>query len=277
MSFLPSGDGRLVVMSFRGWNDAADAASDTARHLVEEWDLSLLGTLSDESFYDYTVMRPLLVRRTGEPELVWPSCDFFHGTVPGTDTKALIINGFEPNFRWKDFADQIRSSLGPNDHVVLLGALLADVAHNRPLPVASTSEDPSLIDDDTVYASEYEGPSGITGVVSVLLHEAGIATVSQWVAVPAYAGSSPSPKAVLALLGAFEDLTGLVVAQRGLTEEARAWENGTDALVEDDEELAAHVEVLSQATDASELPEATGEAIAREFERYLERRRRDGR
>lgn len=277
MSFLPGASGRLVVMSFRGWNDAADAASDTARHLVEEWGLELAGILTDEAFYDYTVMRPLTVRdEDGKPELVWPACSFYRGTVPGTALEALVIIGFEPNFRWQEFAGQLCGALSAEDRVVLLGALLADVPHVRPLPVSTTSEDAELVDDETVFASEYEGPSGITGVLSTMLLERAIPTVSQWVAVPAYAGASPSPKAVLALLSAFEDVTGLVVAQRALTEEARAWETGTDALVAEDEDLAEHVEALAGAMDASELPEASGEVIAREFERYLERRRRDG-
>jgi len=58
-------------------------------------------------------------------------------------------------------------------------------------------------------------------------------------------------------------------------EEARAWEVGVDELAEDDEEVADYVRQLEQARDTTELPEASGEAIAREFERYLKRRNVD--
>ena len=37
-----------------------------------------------------------------------------------------------------------------------------------------------------------------------------------------------------------------------------------------------HGRTLEEAKDATDLPEATGEAIAREFERYLKRRTEDG-
>ena len=57
-----------------------------------------------------------------------------------------------------------------------------------------------------------------------------------------------------------------------LVEEARAWEIGVDELAEDDDEVADYVRQLEQARDTTELPEATGEAIAKEFERYLRRR-----
>ena len=38
-------------------------------------------------------------------------------------------------------------------------------------------------------------------------------------------------------------------------------------------EIAAYVQQLEEAKDTTDLPEATGDAIAKEFERYLRRRR----
>ena len=61
-----------------------------------------------------------------------------------------------------------------------------------------------------------------------------------------------------------------------LPEEARAWQIGVDELAGEDEEISAYVAQLEEAVDAAELPEASGESIAREFERYLRRRGADG-
>ena len=50
-----------------------------------------------------------------------------------------------------------------------------------------------------------------------------------------------------------------------------------DELAGEDSEVAEYVRSLEEAKDTAELPEASGEAIALEFERYLrrhERRRR---
>jgi hypothetical protein len=41
---------------------------------------------------------------------------------------------------------------------------------------------------------------------------------------------------------------------------------------DEDEEIADYVRTLEQARDTADLPEASGEAIAQEFERYLRRR-----
>ena len=78
-----------------------------------------------------------------------------------------------------------------------------------------------------------------------------------------------------ALVRKIEDVLDIPVPLGDLVEEARAWEVGVDELAEDDEEVADYVRQLEQARDTTELPEASGEAIAREFERYLKRRNVD--
>ena len=60
-----------------------------------------------------------------------------------------------------------------------------------------------------------------------------------------------------------------------LAEESRAWETGVDELASEDDEVADYVHQLEEARDTVDLPEASGEAIAREFERYLKRRSND--
>ncbi len=92
---------------------------------------------------------------------------------------------------------------------------------------------------------------------------------------PHYVHNAPSPKAVLALIDKLEELVDVTIPRGSLVEEAAAWEAGIDALAADDEEMAAYIEQLEQARDTVDSPEASGEAIAQEFERYL--RRRDGR
>ncbi len=84
----------------------------------------------------------------------------------------------------------------------------------------------------------------------------------------------PNPKAALALLNRLEDLIDVRIPQGELPEDARAWQTGVDQLAAEDSEVAEYVQTLEEARDTAELPEASGEAIAREFERYL--RRRDG-
>ena len=101
---------------------------------------------------------------------------------------------------------------------------------------------------------------------------AGIPAISFWAGVPHYVSQPPSPKATLALLHGVEDILDVTLPLADLPEEARAWERGVDELAEQDAEVAEYVKTLEEAKDATDLPEASGDAIAREFERYLRRR-----
>ena len=99
--------------------------------------------------------------------------------------------------------------------------------------------------------------------------------MSYWAAVPHYVAQPPCPKATLALLGQLEDLLSVSIPLGDLPEDARAWERGVDELAEEDEDVADYVRALEETRDTTDLPEASGEAIAREFERYLKRRHDD--
>src|SRR5699024_6667865 len=97
-------------------------------------------------------------------------------------------------------------------------------------------------------------------------------SLNVWAAVPHYVAQPPSPKATLALLTALEEILGEPVPMGELPEDAKAWQDGVDELAGEDPEVAEYVRQLEQAKDTAELPEASGEAVARGFERCLRRR-----
>ena len=57
---------------------------------------------------------------------------------------------------------------------VLLGALLADVPHSRPVSVTAHATDPALIQRLSLQAPTYEGPTGIIGVLHAACEDAGL-------------------------------------------------------------------------------------------------------
>ena len=277
MDNLPAPGSRLLVLAFEGWNDAADAASAFAKDLIDQMDLTHAGMIGGEEFYDFQTHRPSVSRRAdGSSRIDWPGTRVHTGTVAGTDIPLEVIEGDEPAFLWQRFASLIVERVEPGDVVVLVGALLADTVHSRPIPITVTAERPDQVPAANAVRSEYEGPTGIIGVIAHELSAAGHNPVSLWAAVPGYLAGAPSPKAHLALLGAFEELTGLVLDQGGLVDATRDWEADAEAAVTADDDLAAYIHRLESMTDAADLPEASGDAIAAEFERYLHRRNDDG-
>jgi hypothetical protein len=89
------------------------------------------------------------------------------------------------------------------------------------------------------------------------------------------ATATPSPKVTLALLDRLEELTGVDVPRDQLRTDAAAWEASIDAAAAEDEDMTEYIHQLERTRDTWDSPEASGDAIAQAFERYL-RRRGDG-
>ncbi|GAA1479443.1 filament polymerization regulator ParJ [Nocardioides aestuarii] len=268
----------VVIAAFEGWNDAAESASAAVDHLMRVWDARVVGAVDPEDFYDFQVNRPSVgTDANGHRRLTWPTTQIAVASPPDLDRDVILIRGIEPSMRWRQFAAEVLAAtdeLG-GELVVTLGALLADTPHTRPIPVTGTATEPDLVDRLKLEQSTYEGPTGIVGVLQDACVKLDIPAVSYWAAVPHYVASPPCPKATLALLGQLEDLLGASIPLDDLPEEARAWERGVDELAEEDEDVADYVRALEETRDTTDLPEASGEAIAREFERYLKRNRPD--
>ncbi|GAA1183476.1 filament polymerization regulator ParJ [Ornithinimicrobium humiphilum] len=268
----------VVIAAFEGWNDAGESASALVEHLATVWNAEVVAAVDPEDYYDFQVNRPQTVRVDGRRTVRWPTTRILLAQDTPMGRDVLLVMGIEPSVRWRSFAGDI---LGYAVHqgaqmMVLLGALLADVPHTRPIPVSVSSDDPDLLASlEGIEPSTYEGPTGIVGVLADEAQHVDLPVLSCWAAVPHYAGGPPSPKASLALLGRVEELLDCVIDDSALAEEARAWEHGVDELAATDDEVAEYVRQLEDAQDTVELPEASGDAIAREFERYL-RRRNDG-
>lgn len=262
-----------MFAAFEGWNDAGEAASAAIHHLSDAWQAQPITELDPEEYYDYQVNRPLVtVTDGGYRRLTWPTTRLHVAHVGDRDV--VLVQGPEPNMRWQQFVRELLgfgAELGVQT-VVTLGALLSDSPHTRPIPVTGTSSDPTLIQDLEIEPASYEGPTGIIGVLQEACARFDIPALSLWAAVPHYVAQPPCPKATLALVRKIEDLLDLPVPLGDLVDDARAWEVGVDELASDDDEVADYVKQLEHARDAADLPEASGEAIAREFERYLRRR-----
>lgn len=271
---LPVGT-TVLLAAFEGWNDAGSAATQAVAYLTEVWDAEQVDELDPEEYHDFQVNRPVVgPGPDGTREITWPTTSVSLATAPDTGRSVVLVHGIEPSMRWRRYCTELLDiAAGLHvEWVVTIGALLADVPHTRPIPVTVSADDPAVAQALDLERNTYEGP---TGIVGVLQHEAaarGLKAVSLWAAVPHYVAHPPSPKATLALLHRVEQLIGEPIPLGELPEDAAAWQAGVDELAGEDSEIAEYVRQLEQAKDTADLPEASGEAIAREFERYLRRR-----
>jgi hypothetical protein len=285
--------GRLLLVAFEGWNDAGEAATGALRVLKEQLEVIPITEVDTEEYFDFQFNRPTVsADDEGRRVLTWPGATVYGPdaavdaeaeaeATPGAsvdDSHVYLLIGSEPSRNWRKFTAEVVSTALAEDisGVVLLGAMLADVPHTRPISVFATSENPVVRSELDIERSSYEGPVGILSVIADAAESAGIPAISIWASVPHYVHNAPSPKATLALIDKIEELIDVQIDRGELVDESTAWESGIDALAGEDEDMAAYIQQLEQARDTVDSPEASGEAIAQEFERYL-RKRGDGR
>jgi proteasome assembly chaperone (PAC2) family protein len=275
----------VMVIAFSGWNDAAEAASGAVEHLLSGWrdkndDVipELIANVESEDFYDFQVNRPVVtIDESQIRSITWPSTQVFGMAIPSMKRDLVIVTGVEPSMKWKSFtsdlldlADDLEVSL-----IVSLGSLLADTPHTRPITVTATGSHPTIANRLGVSVSKYEGPTGILGIIQDGCMRRGIDAISLWAAVPHYASNAPSPKATLALINSLEEFLDIKIPLSDLPDRSDAWEREVNDLAADDSEIADYVKALEESKDAAELPDVSGDTIAKEFERYLRRQQED--
>jgi hypothetical protein len=279
LEWRPELERPVLVSAFTGWNDAAEAASMALSALGNAWGVRRFGRFDPEEFFDYQSTRPQVKLVDGVTRKIeWPENALYATAAEGVEALggrgAVLLSGPEPNLRWRSFSEAVVGLARE------LGALLADVPHSRPVPVAANAQDASLVENLGLSASRYEGPTGITGVLHTLCSEAGLPAVSLWASMPHYLPAVPSAPGALALVQSLAGLLGTEVETGDLEQGAERYREQVSAAVARDPDLSSYVKMLEERYDASQeegggqirhLP--SGDELARELEDFLRRQR----
>jgi proteasome assembly chaperone (PAC2) family protein len=285
-----------MVCAFEGWNDAGDAASTAVRFLGTALDARRFAHIDTEEFYDFQANRPR-IRLSGEDgtrEIEWPSVEVYEVHLdPSAPRDLVLVQGVEPSLRWRSFSALIVELAEALDVrlVVTLGALLADVPHTRPVAMTGFASDPTLTEQLGAHrSSDYEGPTGIVGVLHGASSAAGLPSMSLWASIPHYVAAATSPKAALALVRRLEGMFGVSLDTAELEQATVGYERQVALAVSNNPDVQAFVDRLEEREDEedddydeddvgqldlpllldADLPSA--DALASEFERFLRKR-----
>ncbi|WP_293694233.1 proteasome assembly chaperone family protein [uncultured Agrococcus sp.] len=284
--------GRILLVAFEGWTDAGDAASEALRLVIQESELETIDSISTEEFLDFNFTRPVIRRLPdGTRAISWPETLLLAPTKPSREAgladdagfdmaesvegNLYALLGVEPSRNWHLFTDTVMELVARYDIevIVFLGSLLADTPHTRAIPVTVTSEAEHVRERLDIGRSEYEGPTGIISMLEIEAEAMGIPTVQIWASVPHYVQSAPVPKAIVALLDKLGEVIDYAPPLGDLPEQVREWESGVSEFASQDDEMRAYIGMLEERRDTVDSPKASGEALAKEFERFLEQRR----
>jgi proteasome assembly chaperone (PAC2) family protein len=283
---LPALHDPVFVVAFAGWNDAASAATDAARFVVQRLGARKFASIDPELFYDFREVRPTAeIDRRGARSIRWPKNEFYYARNPVGPHDVVIGVGVEPNLAWKQFAashidlcQRVQAGL-----VVSLGALLADVPHTRGTRVTGTALDPSVAAKLDLTTSRYQGPTGIVGVLHTMLRNSSVPAASLWANVPHYITTSSNPGATLALLTRLQELLGMSLDLRELEAANERFVTEVNSALSVNPEVAEYVRRLEEALDSGseEMGEAppgelpAGEELVLDVEEFLRQQRED--
>lgn len=272
--------GRILLVAFEGWNDATEGASGALKAIAEQLDMQTLDAVDPEDYFDFQFSRPVVeFDADGNRIISWPGCELLQASSEKVSINAnwqnlYLLLGTEPSRRWLSFAAEVLEMVQDReiDYVIMLGAMLADVPHTRPMQIFRSSQNEALQGMFDLEPSRYEGPVGILTVLAQAFEAEGIPVLSLWGSVPHYVHNTSNPKAAMTFLNEIASLADFTFDTSSLANLAFDWERSIDEMAQGDDEMSAYVSQLEKNRDAIDSEEVSGDALAREFERYLRQR-----
>ena len=263
----------IMVLALRGLFDIAEVATDAVDTLADGRVAPVVASIDPDPFFDFTQERPLVELDDAEiRQVLWPENEFRVARFPGGLHDLVLLAGVEPHLRYATFADciiRVATEL-KCEVVVTLGAAPEAVPHSRPAQVVGSSTNDGLVRALGLSRPQYQGVTGLVGVLQERLDRAGIPAVSLRVGVPHYLGNAKHPQSSAALLRHLEHVLGVPTGHAALGEDAMRWRSLHDEAVAEDNSASAYVAMLERDYDQRmEAAMPSADDLAAELERFL--------
>lgn len=263
----------VMLVALRGLFDIGGVATSALDWMLKERDFTVVADIDPDPFFDFTQERPeVFTDEDGDRQIRWPENEFTIIRYPEGARDMVVLNGVEPHVAWGTFTQsvvEVAKGLGCT-LVISLGAAAEQVPHSRvPFVVGSTTNE-ELAMRLGLSRPQYQGPTGVAGVLLDALDRANLANISLRVGVPHYLMHAQHPKSAAALLQHLQHVLGIPTDHTNLQKEISRWQELHDAAVEGDAQASAYVEMLEHRHDQLvEKNMPTGDDLAAELEEFL--------
>ncbi|MGD9995281.1 MAG: PAC2 family protein [Ilumatobacteraceae bacterium] len=263
----------IMVVALRGWFDVAEVATRALDQLLDDVVSPIVASIDPDPFFDFTQERPEVFLDDDENRVIrWPANDFRVSRHSDGPHDLVVLSGVEPHLRYATFADcivTVARELGC-EVVVTVGAAAEAIPHTRLPQVVGSSTNDGLVAALGLSRPQYQGMTGLVGVLQERLDREGIPAISLRVGVPHYLGNARHPLSSAALLRHLEHVLGVPTGAARLDDEVARWRTLHDEAVAEDRQAAAYVSMLESDHDRraeASLPSA--DDLAADFERFL--------
>lgn len=271
----------IFVAAFEGWNDAGEAASDSCSWIIDRFASQLIVEIEGDDYFDYQAIRPnISVGEGGIRQVSWPRNRIYGVSVDDAERDLIVMMSHEPNYRWKAFCQNVLEVIKELkcSEVYTFGSMMAEVPHTRPTRLTGLGTERERLDALEVLPSNYEGPTGIIGVLHEYLTQNNISSTSLWATIPHYVAQRPQPAAMNELLNTFGALIGIDFDTSELASQAVEWVDHVNEAVGEDDQAVDYVAQLEMRYDSGDFAESyeladedfpSADALAAEVEKFL--------
>ena len=263
----------IMIVALTGWFDASAAATGALEWLLRDRIAPVVAAIDPDPFYDFTQERPEVWLDDDEvAHIRWPTSEFRIARFPGASHDLVVLSGAEPHVRWNTYCTcitEMATRLG-SDIVVTIGANADAVPHTRTPFVVGSSTNDELVRRLGLSRPQYQGITGVAGVLQERLEKLGIPAISLRVGVPHYLGNAQHPKSSAALLRHLEHVLGVATDHADMAAEIERWQSLHDEAVAEDAQAAAYVQMLERQYDhQAEAMLPSADDLAAELEAFL--------
>lgn len=269
----------ILIAAFAGWPDAGEVATGALRYLAAKLRAKKLARIEADEFYDFSILRPLVIIEQGSINSVrYPSNDFLYWVNDKGDNDLLLFLGTEPQLRWRKYLSLLLEVVAQYGvaRVISFGSLFDAVPHTRMIKVSASTTDESLRDllrVSGVAMSDYHGPTSIHSVFSVACQAQNIETANLWAHCPLYVRAPANPNGCYALLSRLSALIGLDLNLQDLKSAGEYLDATLSKLLQQNKDMSLYVRKLEEAfegtSETGEGPQGSTEQIIREVEEFL--------
>lgn len=275
--------GLPLVCNLNGFTDAGGTSSQLAQHLFTNLQHELVATFLNDELLDYRSRRPLMyfdkdhIADYDAPELA------LYLVEDDANQKFLLLNGYEPDFRWEEFTDELVKLVQQLEisGVTWVHSIPFPTPHTRPLGMTVSGNRVEMIDQFSEWKPQTQVPGNVLHLLEYKASQAEIDVVGFVLLVPHYLSESDFPLTALTAVEQIMAATGLVIPSDDLRAQNNEFAAKLNAQVAESEDLQKMVQALENGYGSEKMgpirapirkPETRipdAEEIAIELEEFL--------
>ena len=255
----PSMEKPRLILGLSGWMDGGDVSTASVGWLIDKLEANKFAEIAPAGFYIYnfpglmdvaTLFRPYTKIKDGEIIAYnSPSNTFFCSTKENV----ILFLGKEPHLMWEQYAEcifRLCSEFGV-ETIFFLGSVAGLVPHTREPRLFCTVSQGELRETFRHYGvsfTNYEGPAGISTLLTAGCAERGLKMVSLVASIPAYV-QGRNHKCIEALTRRLSGMLELNLELTELQSISEDFEKKLNEAVQEQPELANNIIKLEEDYD----------------------------